>query len=207
MDYDDQLRLDCVKTGDPLNKRFSRAPDTSVDALAKEFEDEMEMELDCVFQKQQNTWSTITTAAPRTSIEAPGPSSNSKYDDDYFDSSDDEKVTDRRVKSNDELLYDPAADDQDEQWMAQRGTLVEKAPNSDAVLNCPRLVSTLTLFLWNVKTKNKEVKHCRKSVFMFHRNSIWFKRYTSIIQLHERSLRRLSTPRHLPHTVPRHVRH
>merc|ERR1711892_342076 len=81
MDYDDQLRLDCVKTGDPLNKRFSRAPDTSVDALAKEFEDEMEMELDCVFQKQQNTWSTSTTAAPRTSIEAPGPSSNTKYDD------------------------------------------------------------------------------------------------------------------------------
>ena len=25
MDYDDELRLSCEKTGDPLNKRFSKA--------------------------------------------------------------------------------------------------------------------------------------------------------------------------------------
>ena len=141
MDYDDQLRRDCVKTGDPLNKRFSRAPDASVDALAKEFEDEMEMELDCVFQQQQNTWSTqpqtSSSSVGQTTTEKKGQTS-SKYDDDYFDSSDDETVSDRRVKSNDELLYDPAADDQDEQWMASRGASIEKAPNSDAVLNCPR---------------------------------------------------------------------
>ena len=31
-----------------------------LDALAKAFEDEMEMELDTVFQKQQNTWSTTS---------------------------------------------------------------------------------------------------------------------------------------------------
>lgn len=90
MDYDDLLRQDCAKTGDPLNKRFSRAPDSNTDALAKEFEDEMEMELDSVFQTQQNKWTTKTSQPAKE--EQPGPSSNEKYDDDYFDSSDDEKV-------------------------------------------------------------------------------------------------------------------
>merc|ERR1712131_76028 len=133
MDYDDLLRADCAKTGDPLNKRFSRAPDSNTDALAKAFEDEMEVELDTVFQKQQNTWSTTNQ---EKEPERPGPSGE-KYDDDYFDSSDDEKISDRRVKSNDELLYDPGADDADEKWMEERGKSIQKARNSDAVLNCP----------------------------------------------------------------------
>ena len=46
--------------------------------------------------------------------------------------------SDRRVKSNDELLYDPGADDADEKWMEERGKSIQKARNSDAVLNCPR---------------------------------------------------------------------
>lgn len=83
-----------------------------IDALAKAFEDEMEMELDTVFQKQQNTWSTTSqglgqgfhlifdsfayycrplNSATEKEPEQPGPSGE-KYDDDYFDSSDDEKI-------------------------------------------------------------------------------------------------------------------
>ena len=110
--------------------------------------------------------------------ERPGPSGE-KYDDDYFDSSDDEKIrlhlkrnssilflnsnsfgklvireffthkfSDRRVKSNDELLYDPGADDADEKWMEERGKSIQKARNSDAVLNCPRLA----LFSFSFRT-------------------------------------------------------
>ena len=50
----------------------------------------------------------------------------------------DKYFSDRRVKTNDELLYDPGADDADEKWMEERGKSIQKAQNSDAVLNCPR---------------------------------------------------------------------
>ena len=91
-----------------------------------------------------------TTSGP--SLSGPsglGPSSlnrqpTEKYDDAYFDSSDEEDNfrSSRKVKTNDELLYDPDADDQDEAWMAKQGGL-KKADNSDAILNCPSCMTVL----------------------------------------------------------------
>ena len=43
-----------------LHNFMSMLKPVLLDALAKAFEDEMEMELDTVFQKQQNTWSTTS---------------------------------------------------------------------------------------------------------------------------------------------------
>ena len=46
------------------------------------------------------------------------------------------------MKTNDELLYDPDADDEDEKWMvSQEGHKIAK--NSDAVLNCPSCMTVL----------------------------------------------------------------
>ena len=69
-----------------------------------------------------------------------------KYSDIYFDSDDDEGSTERKVVSNDDLFYDPEADDVDQSWVdsvrqsyqtPKPAGNVSKLPNSDAVLNCP----------------------------------------------------------------------
>ena len=69
-----------------------------------------------------------------------------KYSDIYFDSDDDEESAERKIVSNDDLFYDPEADDVDQSWvdsvrksyqMPKPGGNVSKLPNSDAVLNCP----------------------------------------------------------------------
>ena len=40
-----------------------------------------------------------------------------KYSDIYFDSDDDEESTERKIVSNDDLFYDPEADDVDQSWV------------------------------------------------------------------------------------------
>jgi len=82
-----------------------------------------------------------------------------KYDDIYFDSDDEtdgkeSKKEKQKFQTNDELLYDPNLDDEDQRWMddlrrtyntpgASSGLKkkenigVKPLPNSDAVLNCP----------------------------------------------------------------------
>jgi len=85
-----------------------------------------------------------------------------KYSDIYFDSDEEEEEAarsgKRNVKSNDELLYDPEKDDEDQVWVddvrrsyqlpGQKRTLpsgTQKLPNSDAVLNCPACFTVLCL--------------------------------------------------------------
>jgi len=70
--------------------------------------------------------------------------SKTHYDKEYFDSSDEEESTrDRKKLSNDELLYNPDADDDDEKWMAKQARKHEKAKTSDAVLNCPACMTVI----------------------------------------------------------------
>lgn len=80
-----------------------------------------------------------------------------KYSDIYFDS--DEEEDDRRtVKTNDELLYDPNKDDEDQLWIddIRRSYQLpgkvpiipgehQKLPSSDAVLNCPACFTVICL--------------------------------------------------------------
>ena len=94
------------------------------------------------------------------------------YDNVYFDSDDEtgegNRDAKKRVLSNDELLYDPNADEQDEEWvnvqrMAYRNmkisdynmtdlstgeripTKVREIPKSDAILSCPGCMVTLCI--------------------------------------------------------------
>ncbi|KAJ1958893.1 hypothetical protein IWQ62_004833, partial [Dispira parvispora] len=88
------------------------------------------------------------------------------YDTVYFtDSDDDAKGTDddpnassaqwalkqeqRRIPTNDDLLYDPEADDKDAEWVAQKSTDLESDQSgratlpTDALLHCPMCQTTL----------------------------------------------------------------
>jgi len=79
-----------------------------------------------------------------------------KYSQIYFDS-DEEEDERRTVQTNDELLYDPQKDEEDQVWVddvrrsyqmaGKMPTLpgVQKLPNSDAVLNCPACFTVLCL--------------------------------------------------------------
>jgi len=78
-----------------------------------------------------------------------------KYDDIYFDSDDEDgenKQKNRKVLTNDDLLYDPGMDDEDQSWVDdvrrsyqapetshnnKMQPPLKPLPNSDAVLNCP----------------------------------------------------------------------
>jgi len=88
------------------------------------------------------------------------PEQGEKYDDIYFDSDEDDDEA-RVVKTNDELLYDPSQDDEDQAWVddvrrsyqqsnpqsTNKTILSDLKPlaNSDAVLNCPACFSPVCL--------------------------------------------------------------
>jgi len=148
----------------------------NVDGLSDdEFEAEMEKEL------QDRVKSAETAAAliePSKSIPLPGEDENEggdddedmgdiiqdstsgKYSDIYFDS-DEEDGENRKLKTNDELFYDPKQDDEDQSWVddvrrsyhqsstEKKPTIptpgVAPLPSSDAVLNCPACFTVLCL--------------------------------------------------------------
>ncbi|NXX89245.1 EAPP protein, partial [Centropus bengalensis] len=132
-----------------------------------EFQKEMEAELNTTLRTMEGKWKS-PEGGNSSSTE---PATTSKYYDDiYFDSdSEDEDKTvtqdarktrkhqQRRILSNDELLYDPEEDNRDQEWVDsqrrryrnQRRVLQQQkpsaVPNSDAVLNCPACMTTLCL--------------------------------------------------------------
>ena len=58
MDYDDQLRLSCAKTGDLLHRRpKGDENDDADDEFIDDFEAEMEDELDDIMLTAQSKWS------------------------------------------------------------------------------------------------------------------------------------------------------
>lgn len=132
-----------------------------------EFEKEMEAELSSTMRTMEGSWH---PALPAEGSTAAGTSQT--YDKVYFDSdSDDDEASasssrqarQRRIPTNDELLYDPDEDDRDQAWVdARRNRYANrKRPststsrsqkrqassscNSDAVLNCPACMTTLCL--------------------------------------------------------------
>ncbi|XP_062431916.1 E2F-associated phosphoprotein [Rhea pennata] len=135
-----------------------------------EFQKEMEAELTTTMRTMEGKWKSLEMDTS-SSTGQPGPATTSKYYDDiYFDSdSEDEDKTvtqdvrkkrkhqQRRILSNDELLYDPEEDSRDQEWVdsQRRGYHNQRrvqqqqkpvaVPNSDAVLNCPACMTTLCL--------------------------------------------------------------
>jgi len=101
-----------------------------------------------------------SSTAKDSSKNPEAPEQGEKYDDIYFDSDEDDDEA-RVVKTNDELLYDPSQDDEDQAWVddvrrsyqqsnpqsTNKTILSDLKPlaNSDAVLNCPACFSPVCL--------------------------------------------------------------
>merc|ERR1712130_175763 len=129
MDYDDELRESCDKTGDLLHCRTNCAATNDKEGEMDEFAAEMESELDELLMTAQAQWTkgdkNATSPKPAQADQpTTSKSANELYEKDYFDSSDEEEdSSDRRKKlTNDELLYDPEADEDDAKWMAEHSS-------------------------------------------------------------------------------------
>jgi len=105
---------------------------------------------------------------------------NACYDAAYFDSDSDEEGTSEEkrntshpVLSNDDLLYDPDADTNDQKWVDMQRQRYQpntnkkqKLPNSDAILDCPACMVTLCLDCQRHDTYKNQyramfVQHCK----------------------------------------------
>ncbi|XP_042719820.1 E2F-associated phosphoprotein [Lagopus leucura] len=137
-----------------------------------EFQKEMEAELNTTVRNIEGKWKSPEMGTSSSTGQAGSATTSKYYDDIYFDSdSEDEDKTvvqdvqnkrkhqQRRILTNDELLYDPEEDSRDQEWVdSQRRryrnqrrvlqpqqTKPSSVPNSDAVLNCPACMTTLCL--------------------------------------------------------------
>uniref|UniRef100_A0A8C8SJH7 E2F associated phosphoprotein n=1 Tax=Pelusios castaneus TaxID=367368 RepID=A0A8C8SJH7_9SAUR len=136
-----------------------------------EFQKEMEAELNSTMKTMEGKWKSQETGTSSTTGQAGSVTATKYYDDIYFDSdSEDEgkegtqvirrkkRHEQRRIPTNDELLYDPEEDDRDQEWVDSQRRVYQNIrrtrqqpfkptaiPNSDAVLNCPACMITLCL--------------------------------------------------------------
>ncbi|XP_062350329.1 E2F-associated phosphoprotein isoform X1 [Cinclus cinclus] len=171
-----------------------------------EFQKEMEAELNTTMKTMEGTWKSPEMGTSSGTGLTGSASTSKYYDDIYFDSdSEDEDKIDtqgvqknrkhqqRRILSNDELLYDPEEDSRDQEWVdsqrrgyrnqrrapQQRQAKPAAVPNSDAVLNCPACMTTLCLdcqrhesyktqyramFVMNCVVNKEEILKYRKKV-------------------------------------------
>ncbi|KAM9842090.1 E2F-associated phosphoprotein [Aulostomus maculatus] len=166
--------LDVLLNGTPdQKKKLIREYLTGESESSSEddFEKEMEAELSSTLRSMEETWGK-STAGTSGAGSGPGPSNPPMYDKVYFDSESDEEDTpgsstrqrwrQRIIPTNDDLLYDPDADDRDQAWVDARRMSYrnrkrpgapfqlqqrkpQSLPNSDAVLNCPACMTTLCL--------------------------------------------------------------
>ncbi|XP_062350330.1 E2F-associated phosphoprotein isoform X2 [Cinclus cinclus] len=138
-----------------------------------EFQKEMEAELNTTMKTMEGTWKS-------PEMDTQGVQKNRKHQQ-------------RRILSNDELLYDPEEDSRDQEWVdsqrrgyrnqrrapQQRQAKPAAVPNSDAVLNCPACMTTLCLdcqrhesyktqyramFVMNCVVNKEEILKYRKKV-------------------------------------------
>ncbi|KAG7466481.1 hypothetical protein MATL_G00165200 [Megalops atlanticus] len=171
--------LDVLLHGTPDQKRKlirEYLTGESESSSGDEFEKEMEAELSTTMKSMECRWTAPASAGATGSTADAGTSGAEQprlYDSIYFDTDsedDDEKPgksegqrwKQRRIPTNDELLYDPDEDDRDQAWVdakrkeyrvsrkrlrgsASREGKPQALPNSDAVLNCPACMTTLCL--------------------------------------------------------------
>ncbi|KAL5264927.1 hypothetical protein ACHWQZ_G005874 [Mnemiopsis leidyi] len=148
-DYGAVSSEDEMQEEDPLmGDEFLREEDESDD----DFEKEMDMEI-----RQHMSISLPEKKKEKAKKE------DKFYDDIYFNSSDEESGSnsvDKKIKSNDELFYDPQQDEKDEKWVQKKrrnylqpgskksgetsaSSTTEKDPATSATLACPSCMSTL----------------------------------------------------------------
>lgn len=161
--------IDILLHGTPEQKRkmlqrssSAHKGSSSEDEFEKEMNDELNGKIKVLERERR-----------RGSVSEPGCSGSSTaentepqrfYDDVYFDSDEEDMVTQGDAKkkqktqqkqlTNDELLYDPDMDDDDERWVEQQrrsyqprtdSNRPKPLPTSDAVLDCPACMTTLCL--------------------------------------------------------------
>ncbi|XP_033125896.1 E2F-associated phosphoprotein-like [Anneissia japonica] len=175
--------LDILLHGTPERKRkltrsLSRGS-LQLSSSEDEFEKEMEKELDeTMRQHEKRQFSKLKCEEGSTSQNSKplGQSTENAaeecYDDIYFDSDEEDAKTGKskhKVLTNEELMYDPDIDDDNQQWIDKQRKMYHpnqlpsgsdpssagssrtttkvsnKAPLSDAVLNCPACMTTLCL--------------------------------------------------------------
>ncbi|KAB5562248.1 hypothetical protein PHYPO_G00015730 [Pangasianodon hypophthalmus] len=173
--------LDILLNGTPdQKKKLIREYLTgeSESSSGDEFEKEMEAELSSTIKSMECNWTTPSTQGETSQVSGNTQSTDrtrqpQQYDSIYFDTDSDEdsqagvsqiqRRKQRRVLTNDELLYDPDEDDRDQAWVdakrkeyrdrsrrrpvssAQRRNQSQALPSSDAILNCPACMTTLCL--------------------------------------------------------------
>lgn len=161
--------LDIILHGTPEQKRklhnkvWQGADSSSEDDFEKEMNAELNKHIQDLENERSNRQLNTDPVVNKDQEVVEVTPAQKFYDDVYFDSDEEEMVKqgDERVKrkqpvlSNDDLLYDPKMDDDDQKWVdAQRrsyqptvpsGSKVNPLPRSDAVLNCPACMTVLCL--------------------------------------------------------------
>ncbi|XP_076100514.1 E2F-associated phosphoprotein-like [Mytilus galloprovincialis] len=160
--------IEVILHGTPEQKRKlqtkvqQRHDSSSEDDFEKEMNNELNKHIKgLVNERSSNVAETVQGSSKAQDQEKPT-ELQQFYDDIYYDSEEEEMVLqgDERVKrrqpvqSNDDLLYDPDLDEEDQRWVdAERQAYQLPVPsgskskrqNSDAVLNCPACMTLLCL--------------------------------------------------------------
>ncbi|KAK3093334.1 hypothetical protein FSP39_014205 [Pinctada imbricata] len=166
--------IDIILHGRHNQKRRLSRSTSGAESSESDFEKEMRQELDEKVEALekarrspgQSSSGIGHSTQPDTDV-SQGPSRKQKYYDDvYFDSDEEEMVTSagderkrrkkgkHKVLTDDNLLYDPDMDDEDQKWVDKhrrsyqpkgQGNKPSKLPKSDAVLDCPACMTTLCL--------------------------------------------------------------
>ncbi|XP_057716175.1 E2F-associated phosphoprotein isoform X2 [Corythoichthys intestinalis] len=173
--------LDVLLSGTPEQKKklireyLTGESESSSD---DDFEKEMEAELSSTIRTMEDTWVPASARTGENSTNTAddptcaNPEKPQMYDKIYFDSDSDEedkptsssagrRRVQRRIPTNDELLYDPDEDERDQAWVDAKRSMYQRKrpavsihsqrpqpksrPSSDAVLNCPACMTTLCL--------------------------------------------------------------
>ncbi|XP_045182669.2 E2F-associated phosphoprotein-like [Mercenaria mercenaria] len=158
--------IDILLHGTPEQKRKMVRHSSSVtrdSSSEDDFEKEMNAELNGQVKEIERRRGSVSEAGCSGTSTTEGTEPQRFHDDVYCDSDEEDMVTQGDKKkqqkqlSNDDLLYDPNIDDDNEKWMEnQRRSYLSKGngistqkhrrlPHSDAVLDCPACMTTLCL--------------------------------------------------------------
>lgn len=161
--------IDILLHGTPEQKRkmcLRNTTDSQESSSEDEFEKEMNAELNGRVKDMERRRGSVSEAGCSGTMETESTEPQRYHDDVYCDSDEEDMVTQGDAKkkqkefSNDDLLYDPNIDDDNEKWMENRRRSYlsrssagpstsrkkqKRLPTSDAVLDCPACMTTLCL--------------------------------------------------------------
>ncbi|ESO91995.1 hypothetical protein LOTGIDRAFT_121667, partial [Lottia gigantea] len=157
--------IDIILHGTPEQKRklYKKTQNKRSNSSSEDdFEAEMNKELQETIEALENKRLSSNEEQSKENESSNKSDIQQFYDDIYFDSDEDEekglysiiskaKKSSHPVVSNDDLLYDPDMDDEDQKWVDKQRKEYQpkssnnktKLPKTDAILNCPACMTTL----------------------------------------------------------------